>query len=151
MSLMLTVDTRSEVGLNVSMLGSSSCQLTLLAVGGGGEGDNTGGGSGYLKYQTVTLELGVNTITARLGAGRQASTVSINGDPLTAEKGKSGYSSGSGSHGGYGEETLAAMMEAVTGEMDRGFMEDPGLGRTSDTTSSMHGPSHPEQGEVLYW
>ena len=84
------------------MLGSSSCQLTLLAVGGGGEGDNTGGGSGYLKYQTVTLELGVNTITARVGAGRQASTVIINGNTLTAEKGKSGYSSGSGSHGGDG-------------------------------------------------
>ena len=89
-SLMLT-DTEDEVSITVS--GSGPCQLTLLAVGGGGNGNYAGGGSGYLQYQIVALNLRekVNTtIIARVGAGTQASTVSIDGDTtVTAESGQS--------------------------------------------------------------
>ena len=39
-----------------------SCHLRVLAVGSGGDGDYGGGGSGYLDYQTFTLDIGVNII-----------------------------------------------------------------------------------------
>ena len=99
-SLMIT-DTGAEVSIIVR--GSDSCQLTLLAVGGGGGGGNGGGGSGYLEYQTVPLDLGVNTITARVGAGGQPSILSINVvTNVTAESGRDWYSSNGHSHGGRG-------------------------------------------------
>ena len=85
------------------MRGSDSCQLTLLAVGGGGIGGNGGGGSGYFVYQTVSLDLGVNTITAMVGTGGQPSTLSINGfTNVTAESGQDWFSSNGHSHGGRG-------------------------------------------------
>ena len=38
---------RVDVNIGVSI---SKCQLRMLAVGGGGEGLNCGGGSGYIQY-----------------------------------------------------------------------------------------------------
>jgi len=89
---MLT-DTKAEINVNL-LWGSRSCELRLLAVGGGGggEGYNAGGGSGYILYETLTLDQGLNIISAQVGADRQASTVKINGDIiLTAESGRDTY------------------------------------------------------------
>ena len=71
---------------------------------GGGVGG--GGGSGFLKYQNVALEAGLNVISARVGAGQQAclgavqqaSTLGINGVFMTALYGRDG----NGLYGGNG-------------------------------------------------
>ena len=82
-SLMLT-----ETPESITVLGST-CHLTILAVGGGGEGHYSGGGSGYLNYKTVALDQEVNTITAVVGIAKQKSVVTINGH-ITVEAGRGG-------------------------------------------------------------
>ena len=87
----------------ITVLGSESCQLKVLAVGGGGDGLLKGGGSGYLQYWTVALDQVVNTISARVGARNQASTININGvTNLTAMNGQDGGNSGGDGYSGGG-------------------------------------------------
>ena len=93
----------TEADVNIIVQSSASCQLTVLAVGGGGDGDYGGGGSGYLQYQTIALDPGVNSISGRVGARKQASTVSINGvTTVSADSGQEPYVSGTHVHGGDG-------------------------------------------------
>ena len=86
---MILTDT-SEI-FKISVHGSGLCKLRFLAVGGGGKGYFSGGGSGYVIYgkTTITPDLyGETSIIADGGDQREASTISINGDVKRAESGK---------------------------------------------------------------
>ena len=58
------------------------CQLRALLIGGGGQGDNSGGGSGNLKYINMSVAA-VPAIKVQLlvGGPGQASTLSVPKDP----------------------------------------------------------------------
>ena len=74
-SVMLT-----DLGLTreISIQGSGSCNLTLLVVGGGGDGhrDTYGGGgaSGHLEYRSLQVSPGMLLIS-EVGDQREASSV----------------------------------------------------------------------------
>ena len=97
--------------------GTSVCTLTFLAVGGGGSGyDNTGfsnvkdggagGGSGYVKYNYLTLSQGVTQISAFVGSGGTTSNVSVNSIITEANPGGSGSASGGNGYSGGGSADL---------------------------------------------
>ena len=75
-SLMVTEE---EVDLPVIAFGS--CELNILAVGGGGRGLYQGGGSGYLQYQKKKIDpfSGITSLNAKAGSYAEASTVTYNG------------------------------------------------------------------------
>ena len=95
MSLMVTED---EVDVTVNAFGS--CELTILAVGGGGVGFYQGGGSGYLQYQKISLSTGITSLQATAGANAQPSSVTFNGTSIVANPGQIG--GGSDNDGGAG-------------------------------------------------
>ena len=86
-SLMLIED---EVDLKVNV--SGSCELTILAVGGGGWGEYQGGGSGYLKYQKICLSTGITSLHAKAGGDSQSSSVIYDGTSIIAKHGQEGMS-----------------------------------------------------------
>ena len=61
----------SETTTHITVWGSSSCTLRILAVGGGGGGGigYGGGRSGFHKYYTAKVPIGDMTITAKVGSG----------------------------------------------------------------------------------
>ena len=72
-SLMVTDD---EIDFLVNVFGT--CELTILAVGGGGEGGGQGGGSGNIHYEKILESSdGITnfTLNARAGGGSTASSV----------------------------------------------------------------------------
>ena len=68
----------------------SSCELTILAVGGGGDCHFQGGGSGYLQYQKISLSSGITSLHATAGARAQPSSVTFNGRSIVANPGQGG-------------------------------------------------------------
>ena len=94
MSLMLTED---EVDLKVDV--SGFCEITILAVGGGGRGFYHGGGSGYLQYQKIWLSNGIMSLNATAGASAKPSSVIYNGISIVANPGQRGYDDNSGGDG----------------------------------------------------
>ena len=94
------------------MSASANCQLRVFLIGGGGWSNTPGfasggGGSGYLQYHTQAIS-GNSEIQLMVGAARQPSNITINGELIEAAPGHSGGGSpvseaGDGySGGGYG-------------------------------------------------
>lgn len=65
-ALMLT-DTSTDVRIDVIVQDQGSCELTIFSVGAGGNAYNGGAGSGYLQYQSLTLQPGLAIINATVG------------------------------------------------------------------------------------
>ena len=90
-SVMLT-DTSGTHSITVigKKMGYGSCALRILAVGGGGEGQCAGGGSGYIQFKSIKVIPGtVTVINARVGEKSQPSTVTIiNNITITADSGQ---------------------------------------------------------------
>ena len=131
--------TDTSVTHNITVHGTGSCQLRFLAVGGGGRGYYSGGGSGYIRYGSTTIESGSEgaVIIADVGDHKEASTISINGGMYKAESGKDrkggdnesnqggdGYSGG-GDHSGTSE---------GGSDGSKGDGEDGGMGTGQDVT-----------------
>ena len=82
---------------DLTVVGSSSCQLTILAVGPGGEGYYSGGGSGYLNYKTVAVQNGGGAIIFHVGYGVPGDLTTVNipfwdgNFTLIAERGKDSH------------------------------------------------------------
>jgi len=93
-SVMVTED---QVDVTVNVFGS--CELTILAVGGGGQGNFQGGGSGYLQYQKISLSSGITSLHATAGARAQPSSVTFNGRSIVANPGQRGGGNNSGGAG----------------------------------------------------
>ena len=96
----------TEDQVNVIVIAFGSCQLTILAVGGGGEGDYQGSGSGFLQYQKTRLSSGITSVNAIAGSHAQPSSVSFNGTSIVANPGQGGNNNddgGAGYSGGGGE------------------------------------------------
>lgn len=99
-SVMVTED---EVEVTVSAIGS--CELTILAVGGGGMGAHYGGGSGFLQYQKIRVSNGITSLYVVAGASAQPSSVTFtySGISIVANPGLRGdgiYGGGMGYSGG---------------------------------------------------
>jgi len=96
-------DTYTNFQIKVLSRGGS-CTLRLLAVGGGGEGFNGGGGSGYIQYRNITLNEGLHSVSAKVGdRDQRPSVVTIDDLKITAEAGQNGHVDGSNVyHGGDG-------------------------------------------------
>ena len=104
-SLMFT-----EPGLNINVTArpflSSGCQLRVLAIGGGGEGNSGGGESGYIQFHSETFTADT-FISLTVGDPSQSSSFTVNGQAVTAApgydyvsnsyQGADGYSGGGGS------------------------------------------------------
>ena len=95
--LMSVKVTEDQVDVIVNAFGS--CELTILAVGGGGEGYLQGGGSGYLQYQKISLSSGITSLHAIAGASAQPSSVTFNGTSIVANPGQGGDSDNDGGAG----------------------------------------------------
>ena len=84
----------------------STCQLRILAVGGGGQsGWYEGSGSGYIKYSTQTLSSTPTSIKLIVGGEGKETEVTIAGNTIRAlpgEKNRNGYG-GDGFSGGGGD------------------------------------------------
>ena len=95
--------TEDEVDVTVSAIGS--CELTILAVGGGGMGAHYGGGSGFLQYQKIRVSNGITSLSVVAGASAQPSSVTFtySGISIVANPGLRGdgiYGGGMGYSGG---------------------------------------------------
>ena len=91
------VVTEDEVDLAV--IAAGSCELTVLAVGGGGRGYGSGGGSGYLQYQKKRIDQfsGITSINAKAGGPDNPSSVTYNnGTIVLANPGQGGNLGGGG-------------------------------------------------------
>jgi len=93
-SLMVTEDQ-----VDVTVIAFGSCELTILAVGGGGKGYYGGGGSGYLQYQKILLSTGISSLHAVAGASAQPSSVTFNGTSIVANPGQGGSNPNNGGAG----------------------------------------------------
>ena len=106
----------TQPGVNITLSASrpfiAECQLRVLAVGGGGDGYESGGyysigggGSGYIQYHTQPI-LSETVISLTVGGHGEGSTININnGDNLVASaghRGRDGASGGAGYSGGGG-------------------------------------------------
>ena len=88
-SLMLT-DTKTDIRIDVIVQDLNSCELIILSVGAGGHANNGGGGSGYLKYQSLSLQPGVAIINATVGMGAHDWRVSNKSSVSIHESGRPG-------------------------------------------------------------
>ena len=82
--------TSTEKTYNFSLWGSPACRLRLLLIGGGGQGGDVGGGSGFVEYRSIEIPTGETVITAKVGAPQESSTVSFPDSTITAESGGDG-------------------------------------------------------------
>ena len=102
---LLINDTSITITVKVLLFGDT-CELTMLAVGGGGAGYGSGGGSGYIKTYTRNLIGDADLLVLvgeggkyESGASGQSSVVWLNGYVvLGADAGQSSYS-GAGGNG----------------------------------------------------
>ena len=70
-----------------------SCQLRVLAIGGGGYSYCPGGGSGFIQYQTLELSQGMSIVSAKAGSEGLDTALEINGETVvTAKHGGKGSS-----------------------------------------------------------
>lgn len=76
--------TSTEKTYNFSLWGSPACRLRLLLIGGGGQGGDVGGGSGFVEYRSIEIPTGETVITAKVGAPQESSTVSFPDSTITA-------------------------------------------------------------------
>ena len=80
-----------------------SCQLRVLAIGGGGRSYGPGGGSGYIQYQTLELSQGLTTVSTKVETFGYDTVVNINGETvITAKHGGSGEDQGGDGYSGGG-------------------------------------------------
>ena len=100
---MMFTETGTEFELTTKGVSISTCQLRILAVGGGGRGDFEGGGSGYIQYVTQILTSSPIYIKLIVGDKRKESHVTIAGNTIRALPGKDeteyggdGFSGGGG-------------------------------------------------------
>ena len=98
--------TNTSGSQNLTVIGPASCELRILAVGGGGkdasEGHVGGAGSGYLQYRVMNLDPGT-IVSMDVGDLGEPSTVTIvnTGETITADPGQGGHSSTVGGGDGY--------------------------------------------------
>ena len=59
--------------MNLTVHGSPNCQLRALLVGGGGNGDPFGGGSGYILYGEKAMTSPSEQVLVEVGAGANES------------------------------------------------------------------------------
>ena len=102
-SLMLTEDDTDRGDMEVNVLSTGTCTLRVLAVGGGGRGSgrDEGGGSGFVKYQIIDLEIGPHTLQVHVGTENEASYINIDNGTMmiSADRGGSGIKDGKGGDG----------------------------------------------------
>ena len=89
---------------NVNILALGDCELTVVAVGGGGSGNYAGGGSGYVTNASLTVL--TSELVVRVGGGGDPSSLETSegqtiitaqpGQDNVNEVGGSGYSGGGG-------------------------------------------------------
>ena len=137
-SLMVTEE---EVDLPVIAFGS--CELNILAVGGGGRGIYQGGGSGYLQYQKKKIDpfSGITSLNAKAGSYAEASTVTIMDQsslfrPILVKKQMDTREAGNMN---FRYANIEDMMEDLMAPMGREVAEAPELVKTSVSTSLKHG------------
>ena len=120
-----------EIGdTQVNILGLGDCELTAVAVGGGGSGYIGGGGSGYIVSSTITVP--ASELVVRVGGpGELSSLETSEGQTIiTAHPGgdSPGYSGGDGYSGGGGR-------SRVTTDVGYDGGQDGGDGHSSDGDS----------------
>lgn len=96
--------TDTEEIINGHLLADDHCQVRLFLVGGGGKYSGHtygGGGSGYLKYSSITLNE-VKSIQIEVGDQGETSTVTMDGVTLEAGPGESDRTDGTIRYGGNG-------------------------------------------------
>ena len=59
--------------VNLTVIGGPNCQLRALLVGGGGNGDAFGGGSGYILYGEKAMTSPSEQVLVEVGAGANES------------------------------------------------------------------------------
>jgi len=132
-SLMFT-----KPGLDINVTASPLCQLRVLAIGGGGSGGSGGGGSGYIQFYSETFTSDT-FIRLTVGDQSQSSSVTVNGQTVTAAPGNSGFYQGTDGYsggGGYGSSSRGCDggTDGVDGE---DCIYDGGHGTRDDVTAYM--------------
>ena len=118
------------VGVELSTGSISTCQLRVMAVGGGGHGSNGGGGSGYIQYFTQTLTSNPTLIKLAAGHEREASNVTIDGNTVRTLPGKNGGNDGGDGYSGGGDNyrTVGGVPQPCDGGTNGGDGECSGGG-----------------------
>ena len=152
-SFMLTNTSQDH---KIFAFGSESCQLRILAVGGGGRGEHGGGGSGYFSSLSVPVPLGfMKEILVNVGDAGEASTVKINHELCRAEAGNDAddLDGGAGYSGGGGASVPGSSVGGHDGGSDGsdGGGSNGGRGNGLDVTSNQFfafdlAPGHGGQG-----
>jgi len=131
---MMLTEPGVEVDVNIR-LSISKCQMSLLAVGGGGSGLNCGGGSGYIQYFTQALNSTPTNLRLAVGRASESSNVTINEvNKIEAEHGQDAnqMDAGNGYSGGGGGYT----MECIGGtDGGNGECNNGGKGTGEDVTT----------------
>ena len=68
----------SKVKQNSDQTCGQECRLRALLIGGGGQGDNSGGGSGHLKYINMSIaDIQATKVRLFVGGPGKASTFTV--------------------------------------------------------------------------
>jgi len=119
----------TEIELSTKGVSISTCELRILAVGGGGNGYGykDGGGSGYIQYVTQTLSSSPTFIKFIVGDEQKESNVTIAGNTIRAlpgthikSDGNGGYRGGDGFSGGGPDEPCNGGTNGGDGECING-------------------------------
>ena len=126
----------TDPGLNivVTVPHVFGCQMRVLAIGSGGRGGISGGGSGYIQYQSVFLNRDT-LISLNVGERGEASTIMINGQIIEASSGHDGGNGngGDGYSGGGGDVHCNGGSDGGDGEGSDQY--NGGRGAGDDVTS----------------
>ena len=97
-------NTTGDTSLNILAPGKEDCELSVVAVGGGGSHSYLGGGSGRVASTTMTVS--TSQLVVRVGGPRQLSSLETSEGQaiITAQPGEDGFSQdgGAGYSGGGG-------------------------------------------------
>jgi len=132
--------TKPELVINVTGLSftSSECQLRVLAIGGGGRGGYGGGGSGYIQFHSETLTA-ATLISLTVGDKSQSSSVTVNGQTVTAAPGNDcvsgSYQGADGYSGGGGRGIYSGCDGGTDGSDGEDCSYDGGHGTGDDVTA----------------
>ena len=132
--------TKPGLDINFTALSftSSECQLRILAIGGGGEAFAGGGGSGYIQFhsETFTAE---TFISLTVGDKSQSSSVTVNGQTVTAAPGNDcvsgSYQGADGYSGGGGRGIYSGCDGGTDGSDGEDCSYDGGHGTGDDVTA----------------